>query len=151
MDWRKPFVTLGRVVAVWWQWTVVIVAFFAFIIPFMTPPTEENPTADAGFYAPVVALTVAAMILTQAVQTGGLRIRPIPGIFIGIGSMASAYLWIADEASTHPSNPELPLVLLVTFAAAGVTTISIPILALRSKPKLSDQPDLEPARPEDAG
>ena len=135
MSWCKPIKSLSEAAVTWWQWIVVVAATLAFIVPMITPSTEENPTGDAGLYAPVVALSVAAMILTQAVQSGGLRSRPVPGIFIGLGSMASAYLWIADEAGAHPLNPELPLVLLLIFGLVALTTVAIPIFALMSKSK----------------
>ena len=43
-----------------------------------------------------------------------------PQLFVGIGGLASAYLWVADATKTHPTNPELPLAMVVIFALAAV-------------------------------
>ncbi len=84
-----------RAIVNWVHCIMAAIAIAAFAVPMLTRPTEENPTADAGLFAPVIALCTAAIFFAQAVNTGGLRIRRTPGIFIGVGSMASAYLWIA--------------------------------------------------------
>ncbi len=132
MNWSKA-------IANWIQGIAVMIAIAAFLTPLLTPPTEDNPTADVGLFAPVVALCVAAMLLTQAMQVRGLPIRPIPGICIGIGSMVSAYFWMADEAGVHARDLDLPVVLLVLLGLAAVATVSIPILTLMSKPQSSDR------------
>lgn len=145
MNWRQVVVASLRAIVIWWQWIVAVIAIAAFLAPLVTPPTEDNPTADAGLFAPVIALCVAAMVLTQAaVQARGLKVRTVPNIGIGIASMASAYLWIADEAETHPLDPELPVVLLALLIAAAlatiaIPTIAIPILAWGSKPQSNDE------------
>ena len=105
-----------------------VAAAIALLIPFLTAPTDQDPTGGAGPFAPIVALCVAAMILAEAVRGGGLQIRRMPSIFIGLGSMGSAYLWMAAESEVHPLDPELPLALAVLFAMAAVM-VSIPLLA----------------------
>ena len=74
---------------------------------------------------------------------GGLRIRLTPGIFIGVGSMASAYLWMAAEADTHPADPALPIVLLILFGLPAVVILAIVFLGSGSKPQSTDQPPVE--------
>ena len=61
----------------------------------------------------------------------------MPSIFIGLGSMGSAYLWMAAESDAHPLDPELPLALAILFAMAAVM-VSIPLLA-RSKSQSDGQ------------
>ena len=100
---------------------MAVAALIAFMVPFLTPPTDQDPTGGAGLFAPVVALCVAAMILTEAMKAGRLKIRRIPSIFIGLGSMGSAYLWMAAESDAHPLDPELPLALIILFAMAALT------------------------------
>ena len=95
-------------------------AALAFMVPILTAPTDQDPTGGAGLFAPVVALCVAAMILTEAIKAERLQIRWVPSIFIGLGSMGSAYLWMAAESDAHPLDPELPLALIILFAAAAL-------------------------------
>ena len=133
MNWRKA---VGSVVN-WWYGVAAVAAAIAFLIPFLNAPTDQDPTGGAGPFAPIVALCVAAMILAEAVRGGGLQIRRMPSIFIGLGSMGSAYLWMAAESDAHPLDPELPLALAILFAMAAVM-VSIPLLA-RSKTQSDDQ------------
>ena len=117
---------------------MALIAIVAFLSPLLTSPTEENPTGNAGLFAPVIALCTAAVVLTQAVKAGGLKFQRIPSIFIGVGSMASAYLWIAAEARAHPADPALPGVLLVLLVVTALSTIAIPFLAMGDKPPSHD-------------
>jgi hypothetical protein len=121
----------------WWSWVAAVAALIAFMVPFLTPPTDEDPTGGAGLLAPVVALCVAAMILTEAIKAGGLKIRRIPGIFIGLGSIGSAYLWMAAESNAHPLDHELPLGLAILFAMAAFT-LAVSLTA-RSNPRSNGQ------------
>ena len=91
MNWRKALETTVN----WWSGVAAVAAAIAFLIPFLNAPTDQDPTGSAGPFAPIVALCVAAMILAKSVKGGGLRIRRMPSIFIGLGSMGSAYLWMA--------------------------------------------------------
>ena len=122
MNWRKARETIVN----WWSGVAAVAALIAFMIPLLTAPTDEDPTGGAGLFAPVVALCVAAMILTEAIKAEGLQIRRIPSIFIGLGGMGSAYLWMAAESDAHPLNPELPVALVILFAMAALTfTVSL--------------------------
>ena len=119
MNLSKPLETiLNR-----WSWVAAVAALIVFMVPFLTPPTDEDPTGGAGLLAPVVALCVAAMILTEAIKAGGLKIRRIPSISIGLGGIGSAYLWMAAESNAHPLDPELPLALAILFAMAATVTL----------------------------
>ena len=116
MNWRKVFEAIVN----WWSGIAAVAAAIAFLIPFLNAPTDQDPTGSAGPFAPIVALCVAAMILAEAVKGGGLQIRRIPSVFIGLGSMGSAYLWMAAESGTHPLDPELPVALAILFALAAL-------------------------------
>ena len=50
-----------------------------------------------------------------------------PG-FIGLGSMGSAYLWMAAESDAHPLDPELSVTLAILFAMAAIM-ITVPLIA----------------------
>ena len=124
MNWRRAFEAIVN----WWSGLAAVAAATAFLIPFLNAPTDQDPTGGAGPFAPIVALCVAAMILAESVKGGGLQIRRMPSIFIGLGSMGSAYLWMAAESDAHPLDPELPLTLVILFAIAAVM-LTVPLIA----------------------
>ena len=133
MNWRKaPETILNRSSGV-----AAVAALIAFMVPFLIAPTDQDPTGGAGLLAPVVALCVAAMILTEAIKAGGLKIRRIPSISIGLGGIGSAYLWMAAESNAHPLDPELPLALAILFAMATFT-LAVSLTA-RSNPRSNGQ------------
>ena len=123
MNWRKAPGTIMN----WWSWVAAVAALIAFVIPLFNAPTDEDPTGGAGLLAPVVALCVAAMILTEAIKAGELKIRRFPSIFISLGSMGSAYLWMAGENNSHPLDPELPVALAILFAIPALT-LAVPLI-----------------------
>ena len=124
MNWRKARETILN----WWSVVAAGAAVIAFIIPLLNAPTDQDPTGAAGLFAPVVALCVAAMILTEAIKAGGLQVRRIPSIFIGLGGMGSAYLWMAEASDAHPRDLELPLTLVILFVIAALT-LTVPLIA----------------------
>ena len=134
MNWRKA---LEKIVN-WWSGLAAVAAAIAFFIPFLNGPTDQDPTGGAGPFAPIVALCVAAMILAESVKAGGMQFRRMPSIFIGLGSMGSAYLWMAAESDAHPLDPELPLTLAILFAMAAVM-LTVPLIAW-SKSRSDGQP-----------
>lgn len=93
-------------------WTMVIAVALAIesvvAHAIETPTNDANPAEMAGTFAPIVALCIAFMALSQAANGSSLRIWPKPGIYIGGGSVICAYLWILDEAVNHLFDPELP-------------------------------------------
>ncbi len=134
VNWRKTRETIVE----WWSLVAAAAATIALLIPFLTAPTDQDPTGGAGLFAPVVALCVAAMIFTEALKAGRLQIRRIPGVFIGLGSMGSAYLWMAAENNSHPLDPELPLALAILFAMAATFTLAASLTSW-SNSRSSDQ------------
>ena len=135
MNWRR---VLERAVN-WWYAVAAAGAVISFSIPLMMTPTIEDPTGGAGLFAPVVAICVAAMVLAEAVNAGGLQLRRIPGIFIAVGSMASAYLWMAAESGTHPRDPALLGALALIFLMGALVTLFVPLTALLVKSQPADQ------------
>ena len=133
MNWRKAFDTVVN----WWSGVAAVATAIAFLIPFLNAPTDQDPTGGAGPFAPIVALCVAAMILAEAAKGEGLQIRRLPSTFIGLGSMGSAYLWMAAEGDVHPLDPELPVALAILFAMAAVM-LAVPLIAWR-KSRPDDQ------------
>ena len=117
------------------HWAMAIVASVSFATPVFTPRTDVNPTADAGLFAPVIALCVAGIVFAQALNTGGLSIRRTPGVLVGVGSMLSAYLWIVSEARAHPTDPGLPVVLLILFGLAVIGILGITLVTPAGSPR----------------
>ena len=103
-----------------------VAAVISFAMPFRNASTDQAPDGGAGTFAPIVAVCVAAMIFAEAVRSEGLQIRWIPGICIGLGSLGSAYLWMAAENDAHPLDPELPVTLAVLFGIAAVM-VAVPM------------------------
>ena len=83
------------------------VAILAFYTALTTDGTDEDPAGVAGLYAPLIALSVAFMIVAEAFRLGTRLFVWLRAIGIGVGSSLSAYLWMADEAEVHPSNLKL--------------------------------------------
>lgn len=123
MNWRKALDSIVN----WWSGLAAVAAAIAFMIPFLNAPTDQDPTGGAGSFAPIVALCVAAMFFAESVGGGGLRIRRMSSIFIGLGSMGSAYLWMAAESDAHPLDPQLPLLLAILFGMAAVM-LTVPLI-----------------------
>ena len=126
-----------------WLKTSSIVLYFvgstvgivAFITAMTTAATENNPAGVAGLYAPLIALSVASMFFVEAFGVGIWPSRRWRGAIVGVGSLASAYLWIADEAGIHPRDPKLLLDLSLVWIAASIissTLILAVILSNRS-------------------
>ena len=126
MNWRRTFERLLS----WWYVAAAASAAISFSIPLLTTPTDQDPTGGAGKFAPLVAICVAAMVLTEAVNARGLQIRKITGIFIALGSMASAYLWMADAGEIHPREPVLLGTLALLFFMGALVTLVVPVTAL---------------------
>ena len=116
------------------HWIMAAVALAAFITSLSASNTEENSTGSAGLLAPIIALCAAAVVFAQATNPGGMRIRRTPGIVIGVSSLFSAYLWIADEIGIHPRDPSLPVLLLLLFAIPAAGILATALFLPASKP-----------------
>ena len=130
MKWRMATQKLVN----WWYVVAAASAAISFSIPMMTTATEQDPTGGAGIFAPLVAICVAAMVLAEAVNARGLQIRKWPGILIAIGSMASAYLWMADAGETHPREPILLGTLALLFIMGAILAVPVIALFVNSQP-----------------
>ena len=107
----------------WGYWVMVGMGIAAFLVPMFGSPTESDPTSSAGVFAPIIALSVGGIIFSEAAFSDSQKFRTRPSYFIGLGSMAAAYMWMADAAGTHPRDPVLtvPVLMLFGIAAAFVT------------------------------
>ena len=120
----------------WGYWIMVFMAGNAFGLPMFTAATEDDPTASAGVYAPIIALSVASIILLEAANSDAKGFRRLPTAFIGLGSMASAYMWMADAADTHPADPTLSVPVLILFGMCALSTLFIPLAIMRAKSEI---------------
>ena len=130
MNWREKLVIAVNCVA-------CTVAIFVFVAALRTEGTDENPAGIAGMYAPLIALSVA---IVAATGTFGIRHRLIlrwRAISIGIGGLLSAYLWIAAEAKTHPSDLRLLSDLALLWGVAAVLSLGL-VMVLWAIPFESD-------------
>ena len=114
----------------WWRrvggwlvdyWCTVwgFLATAAFAAALASPSTEAEPSGEAGYYAAIIAMCLAAVLITEMAfarnRTGG---RWWFASITGTMAMAGAYLWIADEANIHPADIDL----LVSLVAVWVLT-----------------------------
>ena len=112
--------------AMWYSPTTQLVRTPRFRVLHFSP-TADDPAGQAGLYAALVALCTAGILLAEAARES--KVRPLPKVCIGLGTLATAYLWIADEAGVHPMNLSLPgSILLLYLLAAAV--FSIPLLLI---------------------
>lgn len=76
----------------------------------------------AGLHAPMAALFTAAAAMSRA-----LRIGAIPpfwsGILVGLGTVATAYLWLISETGSTFPITELPSELLAQFSLVAVAVV----------------------------
>ena len=101
------------------------VGILSFVTALTAVATPENPAGVAGLYAPLIALSVASMFLVEAFGVGIWPSRRWRGAIVGIGSLASAYLWIADEAGVHPRDPNLLLDLSLIWDRGRVHVVNV--------------------------
>lgn len=116
---ETPPLTLRDNILAFCYLCMVGVAIFSFVIPMTGSASADYPAGSAGLFAPIVALSVAATVLLQGAIANIQKLRRLQPAFIGLGSMASAYLWMADAADTHPTDPALSLPVLMLFGMAG--------------------------------
>ena len=95
-----------------------IMAAIAFVVPMVTPATESNPAAHAGSFGAMAAFCTSLILVFEALNGESLKFRRAPSVLIGIGGLFSAYLWMAAEANSHPTDPSLSLPLVLLFVMA---------------------------------
>ncbi len=106
-----------------------VVAVVAFYTALTTDGTDEDPAGVAGLFAPLIALSVAAMIVAEAFRVSANLFLWLRAIGIGFVSSLSAYLWMAEEAEIHPSNLKLLFDLSVVWVVAAIVSfVLMPIL-----------------------
>ncbi len=80
------------------------VAFFAGLVAFVTQPTTDDPTAGAGFYGALIALCVVSVAGLETLRASDSLRRRLAVAGVEAGLVISAYLWLVEEAGTHPSD-----------------------------------------------
>ena len=105
---------------IYWLWALIIV--FAYIIPFCSS-TEENPTGGAGSFAPLVALFTAMIALSRSKLNA--KLFPSPDILIGLGSLFTAHLWLADAEGIPPFSLEVPRIILLLAISGAILLLVI--------------------------
>ena len=113
---------LRRVVAKWLYRILGIAVFFVYMIPFLNS-TDEDPTGGAGSFAPLVALYAAMLVLLRGRVSEDASWGISPNVMIGIGSLFTAHLWLADAEGTHPLDPSLPLAVVLALIPGVAITV----------------------------
>ena len=109
---------------------LALIIVFAYIIPFYSS-TEENPTGWAGSLAPLIALFTALIALLRSKLNANAKLFPSPDILIGLGSLFTAHLWLADAEGIPPFSLEvLRIILLLAASGAILLIILLAILPL---------------------
>ena len=124
------------------HWVMLAMAGIAIFTAVFTPATEEDPAGFAGISAPIVALCTATIALTHAVN-GGVRIGRTKGILIALGSVISAYLWMADAADAHLLSLDVPIILLIIFALATLFVLVATLGSQEDNSQSNDQSSSE--------
>ena len=118
----KFFRTAGRYLAVYWYVVCTTLAVAAFLSPLLME-------GDPGFHAAILAMCLAATMITEIAYMRKERPRRLPALMMGLMALAGAYLWIADEAGTHPADILLlggiGLVFLASAVFAGILAIFV--------------------------
>ena len=122
--------TLLGTLAIWLYAALSLIAVIALASALYSEPTKEDPAGGAGSYAPIVALCTAGMVISQLSSSAAPRLRPIQSLCIGLGSIATAYLWYAAEAEVHPSDVALLTNISILFLLAIVATATVPLIGI---------------------
>ena len=124
---KAKLAEIGSALGIYWYIVSVILGIVTFVAALIAEPTADDPAGEAGLYAALVALCTAGIIFAEALMES--KDHLLPKICIGLGTLATAYLWIASEAGVHPKNPNLlGNVLLLYLLAAAV--FSMPMLLM---------------------
>ena len=131
--------TLLGTLAIWLYAALSLIAVIALASALYSEPTKEDPAGGAGSYAPIVALCTAGMVISQLSSSAAPRLRPIQSLCIGLGSIATAYLWHAAEAEVHPSDVALLTNISILFLLAIVATATVPLIGIVVRLRSSHQ------------
>ena len=124
---KSKLAAIRSTLGIYWYIVSVILIIVTLLASMITEPTTDNPAGEAGLYAALVALCTAGIILAEALRES--KDNLMPKICIGLGTLATAYLWIADEPGMHPRNPSLPGNILLLYLLA-TAVFSIPMLLI---------------------
>lgn len=84
--------------------------------------SNENP----GSYAAFVAFFTAAIVMFRSTSWGS-SYDIMAKVFIPVGSLAAAYLWMVAEEGASVRNPELPQTLLLLILLALANAVLVPL------------------------
>ena len=112
----------------WWHWLPIVLGLFVLLAAFTAEPTEKDVTGGAGISAALLALFTASLAITEAANAGGLTHKRVRTWSIGIGTVATAYLWISGESGVHPANPSLPGLLAAIFLLGALISVIGPLV-----------------------
>lgn len=137
------FRAIANRITTWWHWVMVLMITCVFLGALLTAPTDEDPAGNARLFAPIIALCTASMVLARAMKGCGPQLRSIPSLFFGLGSMAIAYLWIADAAAVHSANLSFLLILLILFGVVALPMTPLLLSAPWDNPQSNDKSSSE--------
>ncbi len=103
----------------WWYCSLYMLVLVAIAAPFLS---DNKP----GSYAPLVAFFTAVIAISRSAGLGSHHV--LARVFIAIGSLGTAYLWLVAEEGADILSPALPQTLLVLILLALANTLAVPAL-----------------------
>lgn len=103
----------------WWFSSLYALVLIAIAAAFLS---DDKP----GSYAPLVAFFTAVIALSRSAGLGSHHV--LARVFIAIGSLGTAYLWLVGEEGADILSPALPQTLLVLVLLALANTVLVPVL-----------------------
>ena len=120
---------LQRIREYWYAITATL-AVIVFLAALFSDPTEKDPSGGAGFHAAMLAMCAAAIFIAETAYVKNAPVRRLPSVFLGVVTLASAYLWIAAESEVHPASLELFGAVGLIWLACAVIALVMPIILL---------------------
>ena len=108
--------------------TVAVVALVAALSA--DPIADVSGVASSGFYGALIVLCVTSIAALESLKTSESRRQKVLAGGVGVGLLAGAYLWLADEADVHPASLELLSGLGIVWLLVSIIVFIFFLLAL---------------------
>ncbi len=130
---RQYTIDLFKRIEAYWFAVAGVFAIAVFVNALLTPGTVENPAGLAGLSAGMLAMSAAAIVIAEAAYAQQLALRRMPGLFLGLVTLAGAYLWTAAEAGAHPADPAFSGLIGSIWIMCAVITLGFAVFLLLTK------------------